>query len=125
MSVFFFVAHQLEFAKQTGLGMGQLRDVKVIFNFFISNESNLSNLFSVFISYLAVNCGVLAIPLNGSMIGTETVFPETLRFECDNGFDLVGSSKRQCLPSEKWSGRQPSCRGKISLFVSVYLCYLQ
>ena len=61
---------------------------------------------------LAVDCGELSAPLNGSVHGSETTFPNTLEFFCDDGFILDGSPSRKCQSNATWSGRAAFCRGK-------------
>ncbi len=34
------------------------------------------------------------------------------RYFCDNGFSLVGDSRRVCRPDETWSGDVPTCERK-------------
>ncbi|XP_078392455.1 complement factor B-like, partial [Cetorhinus maximus] len=34
---------------------------------------------------------------------------ETIEFECDQGFQLIGSRNRTCLPNGRWSGRTTVC----------------
>ncbi|XP_048586831.1 sushi, von Willebrand factor type A, EGF and pentraxin domain-containing protein 1-like isoform X3 [Nematostella vectensis] len=58
----------------------------------------------------AVDCGPLATPVNGSLAGDATTFPNIIRFTCDEGFDLLGSSARKCMPSRKWNGTLTSCK---------------
>ena len=53
--------------------------------------------------------------MNGSVIGSQTTFPNKLEFSCDEGFDLIGSTARKCEADGVWSGEQPSCRGKTYL----------
>lgn len=61
----------------------------------------------------AKNCGALAVPLNGSIAGRETTFPNTVTFSCDEGFLLNGSTVRRCQADGSWSGADTSCEGKI------------
>jgi CUB/sushi domain-containing protein len=61
---------------------------------------------------IAIDCGHLAAPMNGSIFGNKTVFPNSKTFQCDNGFDLIGSSLRACLSNGNWSGKQTSCKGE-------------
>lgn len=60
---------------------------------------------------LAIDCGYLPVPRNGSIIGGETKFPNLLRFECDEGFTLVGSHEKKCLANGTWSGTNTFCEG--------------
>ncbi|KAL9989269.1 hypothetical protein ACROYT_G003802 [Oculina patagonica] len=58
----------------------------------------------------AVDCGALTPPNNGSSFGTVTTFPNTMKFSCDAGFDLVGSPSRTCMANKTWSGEIPVCK---------------
>ncbi|XP_020615812.1 CUB and sushi domain-containing protein 3-like isoform X2 [Orbicella faveolata] len=57
----------------------------------------------------AKDCGSLAVPLNGSVIGLDTTFPNEIAFRCDDGFNMAGSRIRKCLSTGIWSGNQTSC----------------
>ena len=61
--------------------------------------------------FVAVDCGELDIPTNGSRLGRKTFFPNVLHFACDKGFILHGSSERQCMANGTWSGNQTFCKG--------------
>ena len=60
---------------------------------------------------LAKDCGPLSLPLNGSMTGNETTFPNEVSFSCDEGFVLHGSTFRRCEAEGSWSGNQTECEG--------------
>lgn len=66
---------------------------------------------------LAVDCGRLPAPTNGTSAGGSTVFPNRVLFKCDSGFILSGSSKRTCQANATWSGFQPVCNGKLQATV--------
>ena len=68
-----------------------------------------------FFSFIAKNCGPLAIPLNGSLTGNETTFPNEVSFSCDKGFILNGSTVRRCQADSAWSGILTTCKGKSSI----------
>lgn len=63
---------------------------------------------------LAVDCGVLLAPLNGSLHGSLTTFPNLVEFSCDEGFLLEGSYERRCQANTTWSGQTTFCRGAFS-----------
>ena len=64
--------------------------------------------------FLAVDCGPLSAPKNGSSSGNITVFPNSLVFKCDPGFILNGSATRACQANGTWSGMQATCNGRFS-----------
>jgi len=60
---------------------------------------------------LAVDCGFLVEPRNGTLIGSSIVFPNSITFKCDEGFLLRGSSSRTCQANRTWSGVTTRCEG--------------
>lgn len=68
---------------------------------------------------LAVDCGTLPLPTNGSLQGSLTVFPSIVEFACDRGFILEGSSIRRCQANASWSGESTHCRGRFCLPLSI------
>lgn len=64
--------------------------------------------------FIAVDCGPLAKPLNGTKHGNETLFTKKIRFACHEGFDLKGSGIRECQANRQWSGQAAICKGAIS-----------
>jgi CUB/sushi domain-containing protein len=62
-------------------------------------------------SLIAVDCGPLAVPQNGSRHGSLTEFPNMMRFSCDEGFLLRGSSYRVCQANRTWDGTLTRCEG--------------
>ena len=71
----------------------------------------------------ARDCGYLPVPNNGSITGNKTTYPNQLSFSCDDGFDLIGSSDRQCQAVGKWSGKQPHCKGNEFCFLIKIVAY--
>ena len=61
---------------------------------------------------LAIDCGPLRVPFNGSSTGNLTVYPNEIQFYCDTGFFLDGASRRFCLSNGTWSGLETSCKRK-------------
>ena len=68
----------------------------------------------IIITFLAVNCGGLSSPINGSISGNLTVYPNIVTFSCDPGFILRGSSVRKCQSNGTWDGYETVCQGKYS-----------
>ena len=60
---------------------------------------------------VAVNCGGLSSPMNGSISGNLTVYPNIVTFSCDPGFILHGSSVRKCQSNGTWDGYKTACEG--------------
>lgn len=60
---------------------------------------------------IAVDCGLLSNPMNGSSSGDSTVFPNSVLFDCDSGFILSGPHERKCLANGSWSGFPTVCIG--------------
>ena len=69
--------------------------------------------------FLAVDCGALSAPMNGSSSGDSTVFPNSVLFDCDSGFILNGSYKRFCLANGTWSGLQTVCSGTFETIIGI------
>ncbi|KAM5264090.1 CUB and sushi domain-containing protein 1 [Ctenodactylus gundi] len=54
-------------------------------------------------------CGDPGTPAHGSRLGDEFKSKSLLRFSCEVGHQLRGSTERTCLPNGTWSGVQPVC----------------
>uniref|UniRef100_A0A673IHF6 CUB and Sushi multiple domains 1 n=1 Tax=Sinocyclocheilus rhinocerous TaxID=307959 RepID=A0A673IHF6_9TELE len=54
-------------------------------------------------------CGDPGIPPHGSRLGEEFRHKSLLRFTCEAGYALIGSSERTCLQNGSWSRTQPVC----------------
>ena len=62
---------------------------------------------------IAVDCGQLPVPMNGSQDGSRTTYPNKMLFSCDEGFIMKGSSLRRCQANRTWSGERVTCEGEI------------
>ena len=67
----------------------------------------------IILPFIAVNCGGLSSPMNGSISGNLTVYPSIVTFSCDPGFILRGSSVRKCQSNGTWHGHETTCEGKM------------
>lgn len=67
---------------------------------------------------LAVDCGELDVPVNGSLQGSSTSFPNVMMFECDEGFILYGSKHRVCQSNRTWSGMKARCVGNVQFIMT-------
>ncbi|XP_071035623.1 sushi, von Willebrand factor type A, EGF and pentraxin domain-containing protein 1 [Parasteatoda tepidariorum] len=56
------------------------------------------------------SCGDPGFVLNAHRIGSRFTFPNQVSFECDDGYELMGSGIRYCQVSGRWSGSLPSCK---------------
>ena len=71
--------------------------------------------------FSAVSCGRLDVPVNGSRKGSLTVFPNTMTFTCDEGFNLLGSPSRTCQANRTWSGEKTICQGTRFFHLLVFI----
>ena len=62
--------------------------------------------------FLVINCGDPGTPSNGSRNGSVFTFGGTVRYRCNHGYKLSGSSNRTCEASGRWSGNQTDCKGR-------------
>lgn len=60
------------------------------------------------------DCPHPGIPAGGSKTGTNYNIGYKVRYHCNNGLVLVGSSTRECERQNEWSGRMPTCQHKSS-----------
>ncbi|XP_031574706.1 complement C2-like [Actinia tenebrosa] len=56
-----------------------------------------------------IRCPYPGIPVNGRRIGSRFTVGATVRFHCQSGFKLLGSSTRVCLKNRMWSGNLAVC----------------
>ncbi|XP_033114888.1 CUB and sushi domain-containing protein 2-like isoform X2 [Anneissia japonica] len=56
-----------------------------------------------------INCPILEAPENGVIIGDKFYRQQVLRFSCNDGYKLSGSSRRVCTGTGEWSGKDASC----------------
>ncbi|XP_029427966.1 CUB and sushi domain-containing protein 2 isoform X2 [Rhinatrema bivittatum] len=54
-------------------------------------------------------CGDPGIPSHGIRLGEDFSLTSVVRFSCEPGYTLRGSSERICNANGSWSGLQPSC----------------
>ena len=74
---------------------------------------------------LAVDCGALADPMDGTASLSGTTFGQTALYQCALGYNIVGGSSRTCQENKQWSGTAPTCRSMcLCVCVCVYFVYV-
>ena len=58
---------------------------------------------------ILIDCGDPGTPTNGTRNITGTTLFSIVQYSCDDGYILIGSSVRECLSNESWSGVAPEC----------------
>ena len=48
-------------------------------------------------------------PAHGRMVGSDFSYNSVVRYECNEGYILVGSEERRCQADGQWSCEQPRC----------------
>ena len=59
-----------------------------------------------------IDCGDPGTPSSGSRAGTVFTFGGTVRYRCNQGYKLSGSSISTCGESGRWSGNKAECKGR-------------
>ena len=66
------------------------------------------------IIFTLLDCPVLQQPDYGSIsfVLNNPKHGNTVSFSCNDGYNLLGSAERTCMPNGEWSGASATCQGK-------------
>ena len=62
--------------------------------------------------------------MNGEVVFMERFVSSVANYNCEIGFELVGSETRTCQSGSGWSGVDPSCERK-QLYPMLALCVIR
>ena len=57
-------------------------------------------------------------------MGVETLFGDKIRFSCEKGHALVGSSDVFCQSDGTWSDTAPECQGNLNVFHRIKMNFI-
>ena len=77
-----------------------------------SERTMAFNLIDIPLSAVVGRCSLLPIPSNGHRSSSRRNYNDMVRFSCNTGYTLRGSSARTCQSTGLWSGTQPTCDSK-------------
>ena len=72
------------------------------------------------------SCQALVAPTNGMKDSDDTFCNSTVKFSCDDCYELMGDSQLTCLPNKTWNGKEPNCTGQCAseCAYNVHICYV-
>ena len=56
-----------------------------------------------------ISCGIPPSVTDGSYVGNELTFDQTITYVCNDGFILAGARDSTCRANGQWSGQPPTC----------------
>ena len=63
------------------------------------------------------SCGNPGVPANGKKNSSTYQYGYSIKFECNVGYTLQGSSVRTCQNNGLWTGTQPTCQSKLVRYI--------
>ena len=82
-------------------------------------QTELSSVLLLYCLFSAVECEQLSAPANGYFkAACNHVYDSVCEFDCNTGYNLVGSSTRRCQSDKTWSGTAVQCDSKFSVISS-------
>jgi hypothetical protein len=67
-------------------------------------------------SLTVVKCSALQDPINGHLTSYSQYFGSIAQYYCDHGYQLNGSSLRRCQSNGTWTGNEPVCECKLTVY---------
>lgn len=61
-------------------------------------------------------CGPIMAPMNGFKSTSDINCGTTVVFDCNPGYELIGSNNATCLQSGSWKDGSRQCRRELTLF---------
>ena len=82
-------------------------------HYYIENVSmSLHAILRFYLTSIEILCPLPPSPTNGSIVGSNVQPVDgVITYVCDEGFLLVGSMTRTCLPDRSWTDDAPTCEG--------------
>lgn len=69
----------------------------------------------LFLSFTAITCGHPGNPGNGITQGSQFNLNDIVKFACNPGYVLEGTSQTQCQANGQWNLPLPTCKSKYSV----------
>lgn len=73
-------------------------------------------LLSFFVTTAGDVCADPGIPAGASRTGNMFGVDDTVKYSCNGGLFLVGSSERVCQENGQWTGNEPACYCKTDTY---------
>jgi len=79
---------------------------------FIHLHSTLSAINLIPFRFKGVDCGSPQAIINANPVFSTTLYGDTVRYECNLGYELVGNDILTCGSDQSWAGVTPACQGR-------------
>ena len=77
------------------------------------------------VHYLVILCSSLQSSnlANGHVVANGRLLGNTTEYRCNEGYELIGDSRKRCQQDETWTGVEPTCRSKQERYSKTSLNY--